>query len=332
MSTPPATGIVWPSRRSGAPGVVAEALDHHPDLALGVRDRLAGVAGLHRRQVAGALLDRVGEAAQERRALGRARPRARPGRPPSPSRRRRRPRRRRRAGSSAITSSVAGSMTSIVVSVVIRAPSPRGRRDQRADHRVVAAVLLGVPEDAERVLRAVRELDRLDRLVADRPARRDQALAEPVDALVVMGLDASAARRRPPAPRASRARGAPRGRRRRPGCACGRCGRRRRAGAGRSVPPSATFSSCMPRQMPSTGSPRSSAPRATAISKASRSGQVVWVSGCALGAVGGRGRCRSRRRGSGRRCGRAAGRGRRPSTRRAAAAARRRPAPWTAAA
>ena len=46
-----------------------------------------------------------------------------------------------------------------------------------------------------------------------------------------------------------------------------------------SVPPQATLSICMPRQMPSTGMSRSSAARASAASKRSRCSFVPLVSG-----------------------------------------------------
>ena len=55
-----------------------------------------------------------------------------------------------------------------------------------------------------------------------------------------------------------------------------------------SVPPRATFMSCIPRQMPSSGRSSSSARRASGISAASRSGFVPVVQRCALGAVAGR--------------------------------------------
>ena len=71
MSTPPATGIVLPVRRSGRARVIAEGLDHHPDLAAGVRDRLARVAGLERRQFLGSLPDCVGQPVEQGRALSR---------------------------------------------------------------------------------------------------------------------------------------------------------------------------------------------------------------------------------------------------------------------
>ena len=61
------------------------------------------------------------------------------------------------------------------------------RLHQRSDHAAFG-VLLGVPEDAEGE-RMVRQLDRLDHLVADRPARGDQSLAQLVHALMMMRLD-----------------------------------------------------------------------------------------------------------------------------------------------
>ena len=55
----------------GAAGVVADRLRHHLDLAARVADRLAGVARLEHGQVLEALLHRVGQAAQQRRPVGR---------------------------------------------------------------------------------------------------------------------------------------------------------------------------------------------------------------------------------------------------------------------
>ena len=112
-------------------GVVAERVDHHPHLAAGVGDRLAGVARLERREIA----RRASSSASARRWSSAARSagatarhgrnaRLRRGRP------RHRPPRRRRAAPRAITCSVAGSMTSI-----IGADTPASRRlDQRGDH------------------------------------------------------------------------------------------------------------------------------------------------------------------------------------------------------
>ena len=90
MSTPPATGIVRPEQALGSARVVAEAVDHHRDLAPRVGDRLAGVARLQRRQLvgAGARARRRARAAGRRDRRGRRRARRRT------RRSRRRPRRR----------------------------------------------------------------------------------------------------------------------------------------------------------------------------------------------------------------------------------------------
>ena len=110
---------------------------------------------------------------------------------------------------------------------------------------------------------------------------------------------------RPAPPRAARrpggggtsSRGRSRPRRARPASRppAGRRGRRRRRSpatrrwsswpksSGRcwiSVPPRATFMSCIPRQMPSSGMSRSSARRASATSKSSRSRRVPAVAAC----------------------------------------------------
>src|SRR5207244_5179604 len=52
-------------------GVEAEGLRDHAHLSARVRNRLAGVAGLQSREVLGTLLDGVGEAVEQRRAIGR---------------------------------------------------------------------------------------------------------------------------------------------------------------------------------------------------------------------------------------------------------------------
>ena len=139
-----------------------------------------------------------------------------------------------------------------------------------------------------------------------------EPVAEPVDALVVVGLGrvrdlpggargeraVARARRRGRRRRRSRARaGAPRG-------------RRARGGAGAACRRSATLISCMPRQIPSTGRSRSIAARVSAISNASRSGTVSTRLRVRLLLVGARGRCRRRRRASARRAARAPARAR----------------------
>ncbi len=98
---------------------------------------------------------------------------------------------------------------------------------------------------------------------------------------------------------------------------------RGRASSGRcwsSVPPKATLSSCMPRQMPSTGMSRSTARRVSASSTWSRSGTCRWWPGEARRRRR-RDRCRCRRPGSARRPGRASRRGRRPAPGRAGSSA-----------
>ena len=104
------------------------------------------------------------------------------------------------------------------------------------------------------------------------------------------GTSSRAASRHTPARPATRAPAARRGRRCRtsPARGGGRCGRRRRAGAGSASRRSATFISCMPRQIPSTGRSRSSARSDRAISARSRSGRVLAVFGWRAVAVGAR--------------------------------------------
>ena len=121
ISTPPATGIVRPSEALRAPGVVAEALGDHRDLAASVGDRLAGVASFERRELVGAGRSTASEIASMRRArspgaTARQAPNAAFARATAasvsstPAR-----------GTSASTFSVAGSITSIVGPGLIRA-------------------------------------------------------------------------------------------------------------------------------------------------------------------------------------------------------------------
>ena len=277
-----------PLRRAG---VVAEGLDHHPDLAPRVADRLAGVPRLQRRQLLQPRLDRCGEVAQQLRPVRRRH------RPPGRERRLR-PRHRRvdlldpgprharhhllrsrldhldraqpqlhlrpMGRSSVASGSTSGALRAASTSAAIT---------------LLLLVLLGVPDDAEGEVLAG-QLDRLGQVVLGRPSRHLQPLPQAVDALVVVGPDDEALDPRRGAgervrvePHVVLAEGAGdrRGASRAPS-ASGRCWT--------SVPPSATFSSCMPRQIPSTGMSRSSARRASASSKASRSGQVPRVSGC----------------------------------------------------
>ena len=127
----------------------------------------------------------------------------------------------------------------------------------------------------------VGRLDRLGQLVEGRPARDPQARAERVDALVMMGLGPVASR--PPAARAASEPGSSRTSWSEPSKVPGV--RRWSSWPWESgtcwisVPPVATLSSCMPRQIPSSGRSRSSARRARATSKVSRSGVVPTVCG-----------------------------------------------------
>ena len=211
----------------GRAGVVAEGLDHHAHLAAGVADRLAGVARLEHGQVLGALLERVGQPAQQRRAVGgvhrapgrerglgappprrRSPPRPRAGPRPSPARwRARRPRSRGRLRPLAASTS--------------------------ASTTLALHVLLGMPEHAEREP-AAGQLDRLD---ACRP-RAQPVTTRPspssADALVVVRLHRHRVRPRGAVRPASRAPGARRGRRTCPACGGGPRGPGCRAGAGRA--------------------------------------------------------------------------------------------------
>ena len=81
-----------------------------------------------------------------------------------------------------------------------------------------------------------------------------QALAEPVDRLMVEGVDLDLGRADDLARGGCRGRSAPRGWRSRPGSALAvRDLATAPGGAGAGVPPRATFSACMPRQIASTG-------------------------------------------------------------------------------
>ena len=177
-----------PEQPLGRAGVVAEGLDDHADLAAGVADRLAGVAGLEADQLLQLALERVGDARRIARARRRARRRATPGRRPSPPRRRRRPPPTPARGiSSAITSSVAGSMTASVPSLIAR--SPPFARPRPASRSRCLDVLLGMPEDAERVAGARGPRSPRRRRRRHGAAGDARPSPEPVDALVVVGLD-----------------------------------------------------------------------------------------------------------------------------------------------
>ena len=135
-----------------------------------------------------------------------------------------------------------------------RTVAPRLVHQRLEEARVLAC--LGVPEDADREALAL-ELERLDAavlVVRDRP----QPLAEAGVALVVVRLDG-----RPLAEQAARAACRARSRRRgRRSAGDSPCGPSCPTWSGRCwirSPPSATFSTCEPRQIASTGRSRSSA-------------------------------------------------------------------------
>ena len=187
-------------------------------------------------------------------------------------------------GTSAITSSVAGSMTWI-----IRTADPRRARASSTNERdhPAALVLLGVPEHAEH--EAGRPPARSPRSPRRPPARPVTRRPSPSSSTPWWWCDLTAlARPRPRARRATPARGAPRGRRRSRARRGGRWWPTASGTCWSSVPPSATFSICMPRQIPSSGMSRSSARWASASSKRSRSGHVPSVSACGARPVGAR--------------------------------------------
>ena len=189
---------------------------------------------------------------------------------------------------------------------------------------------LRVPLDPEHEP-AVRGLDRLGQLVERRVAgtiRPSPTRRRPGGGGTWCRARSSPAARAASEPESSRRRG-----RRRRSCrglrrcsswptSSGRCWS--------SVPPSATLSSCIPRQIPSTGMSRSTARRASAISTWSRSGTVPRGLGVRARRRRRPGRCRRRRRGSARRPGRASRRGRRRARDPAGSSARAPPARWIA--
>ena len=147
---------------------------------------------------------------------------------------------------------------------------------------------LRVPLDTEGPARGG-HLDRLDEIVEHAPAGRHDALAELGDRLVMVGL-------RGVDGLTAGARGERAGLSRTSWSALSKEPSARRwsvwpTSSGRcwtSVPPSATFISCMPRQIPSTGRSRFIARSARAISAWSRSGRVLVVLGWRRVAVGAR--------------------------------------------
>ncbi len=158
-----------------------------------------------------------------------------------------------------------------------------------------------------------RDLDRLDEVVEHAPARGLRAPRRPSRRPGGGGTWWRAGSRRPPGRPASPAPGARRGRRCRTSRSTRRCSVWPRS-SGRcwiSVPPCATLSSCMPRQMPSNGRSRSSARSASATSARSRSGRVLRSARVRLRRRRSPGRCRRRRPAPGR----PARRARRPGAR-----------------
>ena len=167
----------------GRPGVVAEALDDHPDLAARVADRLAGVARLERGEL---LAPRASIASASRRRIvgavgGRDRAPRREG--------------RFRGGNRGIGFVNArprdlghyllgrGLEHGERHAATFAAPPRQARRSPGC------AGALPVPEKPEHEL-VPGVLDRLDQAVGLRPAGCDEPVAEPVDALVVVGVDA----------------------------------------------------------------------------------------------------------------------------------------------
>ena len=153
---------------------------------------------------------------------------------------------------------------------------------ERAEERCAGSVgiLLGMPEHSE-AERLVGILDRLDLSVV-RARGDDEPLAQAPDALVVRRVHGDRSGRagtrracplsvstswRPKTP------------------ASGRCGVRSVVSARcwMRSPPAATSSSCMPRQIPSSGSLRRRASSSSASSNASRRSCLSPVSGCASG-------------------------------------------------
>ena len=271
-------------------------MQHVADVAglpLGVADRVPGVGAPRARRARRRARRRPRRTRAARRPARRAPARPSAAARPWRGRPRRRRRRRRAARRSRSTSSVAG-----LISVDVRSrahSSPlhvRSRTRPRRPRPRTAAGRRGVSSGChctpthECVARAARPPGRRRR----RSVRADdQAVAEPVDRLVVVALHVESTRRSAPA---SRVPGRPCDRRCREHARCpagsGR-GRRRRAGAGAGCRRSATLSTWAPRQMPSTGMPRSIAPRSSANSQASRiavRGSSVVGCGCCAVAAG----------------------------------------------
>ena len=151
------------------------------------------------------------------------------------------------------------------------ATSPWNRRT------AMLGVLLRVPQHADAEPGAG-QLEALHHAVR-RPSRDRQALADPAGSLVMAGVHldcrpqqrlqaVSPARSLPGAAQTCRA----------PTCAANRP--RSRAGAGAGCRRACTFKSCMPRQIPSTGRSRSSAPASSSSSERSRCAITPSVSWC----------------------------------------------------
>ena len=244
-----------PLRRAG---VVAEGLDHHPDLAARVADRLAGVARLEPRQLL--------ELGRRSRRRGGAAARPVAGRDRAPGRerglgarrpRRRSPRRRRAAPRPSPARSPARRPRS--------RPRPSLERRATSDERPRPAPRspgsCASSSGCQRTPRAKRRSGSSIASIASsgvRPAAGDEPLAEPPTPWWWCDRTASALG---PAARGGERAGlephlvvAERARR------CARWSSADRVGrCWSSVPPQATLSSCMPRQIPSTGMSRSSA-------------------------------------------------------------------------
>ena len=253
--------------------------------------RASSVASSSRRS-----LDRVGETAQQRGPVRRGRPRARRERPPWPGRPLRRPPPPRPAAPRPSPSrSPARSPRS-------RSPPPPAACCSAATRATKAPREASTRAAIRRLSRSssgCQSTPRAKRLPGSsiasiRSSCTDQPLTRrpsPSRSTPWWWWDLTA-RRSAPGRRAGervRARAAPRARRSVPGAravhlVAERLGQVLDRGCRRA----ATLSSCMPRQIPSTGMSRSSARRVSASSKRSRSGQVPFVCGVGLGAVAGR--------------------------------------------
>ena len=262
-------------------GVVAEALDDHPDLAAGVADRLAGVARLERRQLLG----------RARRARPRAAAAAPPGRPGATARQRREGGLRRGDRGVGLLDARARDLGHHLLGRRLddldhAADLHRARRPRPAPRspRLVAS-----SSACQRTPSAQRALGQLDRLDHARRARPSRCATSPspssADALVVVRAHRRPARRRRRAPPASPARAGPRGRRSCPGVC--RWTDRRRPGAARACRRGRRSAAACPRQIAEQRQValERAARRARARSGRARAG-CRCVLGSRLGAVG----------------------------------------------